>query len=214
MRRAARGLVSTMGLAGLRPIALAGCTLLAGCTVTFADERLDAGLGARDSGRRDASRDAGAGDSGEGEVDGGVAFDDAYVEPIDAAVDRPDVQFDDAYEFPDVWTEPPPVDANIDAWSDPRSCSYGVGGYRGQNGLRLDHDCPPGCTGAVWGTDVYTDDSNVCTAAIHAGIISSASGGAIGIIIAPGESSYTGSTRNGVTSASYGTWPGSYRVVR
>ncbi|MBL8685091.1 MAG: hypothetical protein JNK05_38295 [Myxococcales bacterium] len=73
--------------------------------------------------------------------------------------------------------------------------------------------CPPmGTAGSVWGTDVYTHDSSVCTAAVHRGRITFASGGDVTITMAPGASSYTGSTRNGVTSSSYGTWSCSYTV--
>ena len=34
--------------------------------------------------------------------------------------------------------------------------------------------CPGGCAGAdtpIWGTDIYTDDSPVCMAAVHAGVL-------------------------------------------
>jgi hypothetical protein len=60
----------------------------------------------------------------------------------------------------------------------------------------------------VWGTDVYTDDSELCHAAKHAGIIGEA-GGSIHVRRAPGQSSYRGSTRNGFTSGNYGAWEGS-----
>ncbi|MGH7472233.1 MAG: LCCL domain-containing protein, partial [Longimicrobiales bacterium] len=40
--------------------------------------------------------------------------------------------------------------------------------------------CPPGGTaGRVYGTDIYTDDSSICTAAVHAGLITLAEGGRI-----------------------------------
>ena len=57
----------------------------------------------------------------------------------------------------------------------------------------------------LWGTDVYTDDSKLCHAALHAGAISGA-GGVIRVRRAPGQSSYAGSTRNGVTSRNFGAW--------
>jgi hypothetical protein len=62
----------------------------------------------------------------------------------------------------------------------------------------------------VWGTDVYTDDSSVCTAAVHAGLITLAGGGTVTAEIRPGQSSYKGSTRNGITSSPYASWLGSF----
>jgi hypothetical protein len=85
---------------------------------------------------------------------------------------------------------------------------------RGKNGQVFSYVCPPNGVGtSVWGTDVYTDDSRICMAAVHAGLITYAAGGTVTIRILPGQSSYAGSQRNGVTSASYGAWSGSYAFV-
>ena len=74
--------------------------------------------------------------------------------------------------------------------------------------------CPPGVamTG-LWGTDIYTDDSRVCTAAVHAGLVTQAAGGAVILEIRPGQAQYPASTRNGVTSASWGSYDMSYVFV-
>ncbi len=64
----------------------------------------------------------------------------------------------------------------------------------------------------MWGTDVYTDDSSVCTAGVHAGKISLAEGGTVVIEMRAGEDAYTGSERNGVTTTDYAGWPGSFVV--
>jgi hypothetical protein len=86
--------------------------------------------------------------------------------------------------------------------------------FRGQNGAHYVYTCPfYGAAGSVWGTDVYTDDSSVCTAAVHAGLITLAGGGSVTIEIRPGQASYTGSTRNRITSSSYPQWGGSYVLV-
>jgi hypothetical protein len=86
--------------------------------------------------------------------------------------------------------------------------------FRGQNGAHFVYTCPKyGTAYTVYGTDVYTDDTSVCTAAVHAGRITLAGGGSVTIEIRPGQSSYTGSTRNGITSSSYGSWAGSYVIV-
>ena len=66
----------------------------------------------------------------------------------------------------------------------------------------------------MWGTDTYTDDSSVCIAAVHAGLITEDEGGRVVIEIAPGEESYTGSEANGITSTDYGSWSGSFTFPR
>lgn len=74
--------------------------------------------------------------------------------------------------------------------------------------------CPPdGRFLSIWGTDVYTSDSPVCTAAVHAGLLTFAAGGVVTIEIRPGQDSYLGSTRNGVTSSEYPSWPSSFAFV-
>ena len=94
------------------------------------------------------------------------------------------------------------------------SWSSTASSVRGQNGSRFLYVCPAGGSiGAVWGTDVYTDDSSVCSAGVHAGVIGAAQGGTLTIEIRPPQSSYTGSTRNGVTTSSWGSWHGSFVIV-
>ncbi len=79
-------------------------------------------------------------------------------------------------------------------------------------GTQVTYQCPPnGTLHTVWGTDVYTDDSSVCTAAVHAGKISRAQGGTVTFETRAGQSSYQGTTRNGVTTLDWITpWPGSF----
>jgi hypothetical protein len=86
--------------------------------------------------------------------------------------------------------------------------------FRGQNGTTVRVWCPPGgAPSSVWGSRPYTDDSSICTAAVHAGRIQLATGGAFGVLISRGFPRYTGSERNGVTSNSFGTFPGSFVIV-
>lgn len=77
---------------------------------------------------------------------------------------------------------------------------------RNQVGKRFTYQCRPHegyIQGAnLYGTDVYTDDTGVCAAAAHSGLITFDSGGTVTIEIRPGQASYRGSTRYGVTSAS------------
>ena len=84
---------------------------------------------------------------------------------------------------------------------------------RGLDGEQYTFTCPPdGSPYSIWGTDVYTDDSSVCTAAVHVGLITLTSGGVVTVEIRPGEASYAASDWNGVSSSSYGSWHRQLRV--
>lgn len=84
--------------------------------------------------------------------------------------------------------------------------------YRGQLGKRIVFKCPAqGTLSTVWGTDVYSDDSSICTAAVHAGLISLDDGGVVKITILAGAQSYHGSTREGVSTLDYDSWEGSFK---
>jgi len=88
--------------------------------------------------------------------------------------------------------------------------------HRAQEGEEFTYDCPPADESrldTVWGTDVYTDDSSVCTAAVHAGAITIEDGGEVTIEIRPGEDEYEGSEQNGIESSPYGPWGGSFVVT-
>jgi len=80
----------------------------------------------------------------------------------------------------------------------------------------LSQACGPNITlltSRVYGTDTYTDDSDICTSAVHAGVVSRVQGGLVAYQMLPGISSYTASLRNGVQSRSYGSWSGSLRFT-
>lgn len=68
--------------------------------------------------------------------------------------------------------------------------------------------------GKVWGSDIYTYDSDLATAAVHSGALKAGETGTILINMLPGQDSYSGSNQNGVSSKSYGAWHGSYRIER
>lgn len=83
----------------------------------------------------------------------------------------------------------------------------------GDNGKTWKFKCPPnGKEASVWGTDVYTQDSSICNAAVHAGKFTMDSGGSVTIELRPGESSYKGSTRNGIKTNDYGPYGRSFVV--
>jgi hypothetical protein len=84
--------------------------------------------------------------------------------------------------------------------------------FRGRIDEVFEFPCPPGVMLLpIWGIDVYTDDSAVCSAAVHAGIITRQDGGTVQIVVRPGLDSYGGTTRNGHRSDAWEAWDGSYR---
>ena len=68
--------------------------------------------------------------------------------------------------------------------------------------------------GAVWGTDIYTADSNPAAAAVHAGILKVGQKGLVEIEILKGQASYPGTLRNEVNSQNYGPWGASYKIQK
>ncbi len=83
-------------------------------------------------------------------------------------------------------------------------------GYRSRVGQSFEFVLTGASSGGVWGTDVYTDDSSLGKAAVHAGVIRVGETRTVTVTILPGQSSYPGSTRNGETSSSWGAWGGSF----
>jgi hypothetical protein len=61
--------------------------------------------------------------------------------------------------------------------------------------------------GPLWGTDVYSSDSSLAFAAVHAGVLKLGQTGIVKVTMIPSHLDFTGTTRNGVTSAS---WNGTY----
>jgi len=86
--------------------------------------------------------------------------------------------------------EAPPCPHQLDAATDALDCACSA--QAAQNGN-------------LWGTDVYTADSALCPAALHAGVIDFP-GGRISVRAAPGRNAYPGSDRNGLQSAPFGRY--------
>jgi hypothetical protein len=88
-----------------------------------------------------------------------------------------------------------------------------AGMVRFEAGKTYKFKCPPGGKeSSVWGTDVYTLDSSICNAAVHAGKLTLENGGPVTIELRPGESSYKGSTQNGIKTSDYGPYGSSFVV--
>ena len=68
--------------------------------------------------------------------------------------------------------------------------------------------------GQVWGSGPYTDDSAPAAAAVHAGVLKAGEKGIVKITRLPGMKAYQGSSRNGVTSADWQDWSGSFTIER
>ena len=86
-------------------------------------------------------------------------------------------------------------------------------GYRGRSGIFSITITGSINGGTVWGTDIYTDDSDISRAAVHASIIQNGETKPVYIEMLPGQGSYAGSSRNSVSTSSYGNWGGSYKFV-
>lgn len=85
--------------------------------------------------------------------------------------------------------------------------------YRAQVGQTLAFTVTGAASGSVWGSGIYTDDSRLAAAAVHAGILRVGETGTVQVTILPGQQSYQASDANGVRSSNYGVWSGSYSFV-
>ncbi len=70
--------------------------------------------------------------------------------------------------------------------------------------------CAPGAeTGSVWGSDPYTVDSDICSAAIHAALIDH-DGGVVTVLRVMGLERYSGSEFNGISTRDWGSYSSSF----
>ena len=91
----------------------------------------------------------------------------------------------------------------------------GYGGlinYRSQVGKVLHIEVIGTNSGSIYGTDIYTDDSDLSTAAVHAGLLKVGEKGVVKVTILPGQASHVSTTRHGITSSAWSQYPGSYKV--
>jgi LCCL domain len=68
-------------------------------------------------------------------------------------------------------------------------------------------------TGSVWGTDIYTGDSAIATAVVHAGLVKAGETTVVKITVEQPLARYQGSVRNGVTSHEFGHYGTAYRLA-
>jgi hypothetical protein len=93
------------------------------------------------------------------------------------------------------------------------SCSKSPRDLKKEPGDKFTVTCPEGCgEGVLYGTDVYTTDSSICLAALHAGVIEASKGGPVTVKVSKGSPSYKGSTARGVSSRDWLAYDGSFTV--
>ena len=76
--------------------------------------------------------------------------------------------------------------------------------FRGDAGSVYLVNCPENCIkekGSLWGLGLYTLDSSVCQAAVHAGITNDEKGGTFAYTKVWGQNYYIGNIRNGISSS-------------
>jgi hypothetical protein len=66
--------------------------------------------------------------------------------------------------------------------------------------------------GPLWGTDVYTGDSSIAVAAVHAGLVKAGDSAILKVTVEQPLPRYAGSLRNGVTSHEFGPYGTAYRL--
>ncbi len=99
----------------------------------------------------------------------------------------------------------------VDAQPNPGSLT----GFRGQKGKTFVFQVTGRTEGSLWGGDgIYTDDSDLATAAVHSGLLRAGQQGLVQVTILDGLPRYVGSTKNGIASQNYESFPGSYQLSR
>jgi hypothetical protein len=65
--------------------------------------------------------------------------------------------------------------------------------------------------GPVWGTDVYTGDSSVASAAVHAGLVEPGASAVLRVVVVEPPERFEGSLRHGVASRDYARYDAAFR---
>ena len=90
-----------------------------------------------------------------------------------------------------------------------------AGGFKGEPGRSYTFQCPSdGTAHAIFGSDIYTDYSSICTAAVHMGLINLEQGGIITLEYRPGRPIYGSTVRNAVKSNTAGEYSRSFVIKK
>lgn len=100
------------------------------------------------------------------------------------------------------------------AAGDPLIAPATLSGVQANPGQTLVFRVTGGTEGAVWGSDVYTDDSAIAAAVVHAGLLRPGETGTIMLTVQEGAPAYSASSRNGIESNNYGEWGRSFTMIR
>jgi LCCL domain len=66
--------------------------------------------------------------------------------------------------------------------------------------------------GILWGTDIYSGDSTIGAAAVHAGLLNPAETAVLRVTVVTPPEKFPGTIRNGVTSTEYGRYQYAWRL--
>jgi hypothetical protein len=67
--------------------------------------------------------------------------------------------------------------------------------------------------GPLWGTDIYTGDSSLGAAAVHAGLVKAGESAVIRVVSVPPPPTFAGCVRHGVTSHDFGRFGSAYKLA-
>jgi hypothetical protein len=84
---------------------------------------------------------------------------------------------------------------------------------RNQPGVRFQIPVTGSLEGTVWGTEVFTDDSSLAAAAVHAGLVEPGETRNTVVTMSGPQDSFQGSSSRGVSSYDYGAWSGSFELA-
>jgi hypothetical protein len=88
-------------------------------------------------------------------------------------------------------------------------------GYANQFGKKLAFTVTGRADGSLWGSGVYTLDSTLATAAVHAGVLKAGETGVVKVEILVPPPAFAGTMQNGVTSNPWNAYPdGAYQFMK
>jgi len=98
----------------------------------------------------------------------------------------------------------------------PRPTTFGLPGVIGrlEVGESMTLPVTGSDRGSLWGTDRYTGDSSLEAAAVHAGAVRVGERATVTVTRVPPLDRYEGSSRNGVRSGGWGSYPSCFTVER
>jgi hypothetical protein len=67
-------------------------------------------------------------------------------------------------------------------------------------------------SGAIYGTETYTTDSDLATAAVHAGLLKDGEAGVVQVTIVQSPNEFASTTANGITSRAWQSYPAAYTL--